>query len=105
MSCHCYFIPKYIEERVRNKDISPKALEISDEFRSHRQSLKYVLDSPSKNHVFTAKNRRYLPGSLVAASISDAAASKDPDAICAWIFSDYFARFCRMINHEDPMKF
>jgi len=114
MSVRCYFIPKHIEDRIceHNKDVAsnpvgislaPKTSNISNELRSLRQDVKPEVQDQKissrlgKNYVYTAKNRQRQPGGLIADSMNEATASKDPNAICAWVLSDYFLRFCRDI--------
>lgn len=117
MLCNCYIIPKHIEERVNTRyndsmKSLPRTSEISSKMRSQRishkdsqrvsdkkieegnlegEDSKHVL---IKNEVYTAKNRSNLPGTLVATSMSDASSSKDLNAVCMCIYSDYFIRFC-----------
>jgi len=104
MSCHCYFVPKYIEDRVYSKhlDKNQKALSVSSKFLHEHNSLKTSKvwkDStfPIKNHVYTAKNRRRSPGILAAASMNQAVATKDINVVTAWILTDYFIRFCNTV--------
>jgi Zn-dependent metalloprotease len=104
MTSCCFFIPKYIEDKVniRNIDLSPKTAMISAAFHCQRRSSKHLeinnlQNSLVKCNIYTAKNRRHLPGSLVAGSMNEASQSKDPDIVGAWTYSDYFIRFCRTV--------
>lgn len=113
MLCNCHFIPKHLEDKINSKtplsNISPKNSQISSELRSQRRNLTNlnVVNTKredtvyTKNNVYTAKNRQHLPGTFSAASINDASSSKDSDVICAWIFSDYFVRFCRDVLNRN----
>ena len=118
MSCRCYIIPKYLEDRINTKfsDVTPRTSEISTNFRSQRETLKsrhlaseqsLVTSYTSKNHVYTAKNTQRLPGTLVASSMSESTINKDIDVIGAWTLADYFSRFLREIlkrNSFDGMN-
>jgi Zn-dependent metalloprotease len=107
MSCCCYIIPKHIEDKVNSRCSEPtsRVSEISTEMRCHRKTQKHLREIKekglasitTKNQVYTAKNRRNLPGTLLSASMSEASSSKDINVVCAWLYSDYFARFCRDI--------
>lgn len=107
MSCQCHFIPKHIEDKInaKHRDITPRTADISTDFRSQRHNLKHerqllekaLTVTSTKDYVYTAKNRQRLPGTLVAASMSEATSSKDLDVVGAWTLSDYFARFCREV--------
>jgi len=106
MMSHCYFIPQYIEERVNTKNLL-----ISKKFRSQRKNThkSLILDGksgevPIKSYIYTAKNRRCLPGSLIASSNNEVSQTKDLDAVGAWMYSDYFIRFCQMILGLDILN-